>query len=81
MTNNGVICYTWRVIRLDKGLKVNAGKSKVMVGSGGKEVQANSVKSIGYKKWTHNQCSDVCGGLSLVVDGVSVVMIQPMNPI
>ena len=53
----------WRVILLDKGLKVDAGKSKVMVGNSGgmkivnsgkwvcgKVVQANSLKCTVCKK-------------------------------
>ena len=34
----------WRAILLDKGLKVNAGKSKVMVGSSGGNMIVNSGK-------------------------------------
>ena len=34
----------WRASLLDKGLKVNAGKSKVMVGSSGGKVIVNSGK-------------------------------------
>ena len=34
----------WRAILLDKGLKVNAGKSKVMVGSSGRKMIGNSGK-------------------------------------
>ena len=34
----------WRASLLDKGLKVNAGKSKVMVGSSGGKMIVNSVK-------------------------------------
>ena len=34
----------WRTSLLDKGLKVNAGKSKVMVGSSGGKMIVNSVK-------------------------------------
>ena len=75
----------WKAVLLVKGLKVNAGKSKVMVGSSGgmlivnagkwpcgvcvKGVQENSVKCTVCKKWIHKQCSGVCGDLSLVVDG------------
>ena len=61
---------------LDKGLKVNAGKSKVMVGSSGgkmivnsgkwpcvcgKGVQVNSVQCIVCTKWIHKRCSSVRG--------------------
>ena len=67
----------WRAILLGKGLKVNAGKSKVMVGSSGgkmivksgvcgKGVQANSVHCTVCKKWIHKRCS---GDLSRVADG------------
>ena len=62
----------WRVMFLtDKGLKVNAGKYKVMVGSNcgnrivnsgkwpcrvcGKGVQVNSVECTVCKKWIHKQ--------------------------
>ena len=70
----------WRASLLGKGLKVNAGKSKVMVGrSGGKivnsgkwpcgvcgkGVQANSVQCTVCKKWIHKRCS---GDLSRVAD-------------
>ena len=71
----------WRDILLDKGLKVNTGKSKVMVGSSGgkmiensgkwpcgKGVQANYVKYTVCKKWIHKPCSGLRGDLSLVVD-------------
>ena len=34
----------WRASLLDKGLKVNAGKSKVMVGSNGEKMIVNSGK-------------------------------------
>ena len=75
----------WRASLLDKGLKVNAGKSKVMVGSSGgkmivnsgkwpcgvcgKGVQTNSVQSTVCRKWTHKRCSGVRAGLSRVADG------------
>ena len=75
----------WRASLLGKGLKVNAGKSKVMVGSRGgkmivnsgkwpcgvcgKGVQANSVQCTVYKKWIHKRCSGVRGDLSRVADG------------
>ena len=75
----------WRASLLDKGLKVNAGKTKVMVGSSGgkmivnsgkwpcgvcgKEVQANSVQCTVCKKWIHKRCSGVRGDLSRVADG------------
>ena len=65
----------WRESIIDKELKVNAGKSKVMVGSSGrkmivnsgkwtcgvcgKEVQANTVPCTVCKKWIHKQCSGV----------------------
>ena len=75
----------WRTSLLDKGLKVNVGKYKVMVGSSGgkmivnsgkwpcgvygKGVQANSVQCTVCKKWIHKWCSGVCGDLSRVADG------------
>ena len=75
----------WRASLLGKGLKVNAGKSKVMVGSSGgkmiinsgkwpcgvcgKGVQANSVQCTVCKKWIHKRCSGVRGELSQVADG------------
>ena len=75
----------WLNGELDKGLKVNAGKSKVMgpssgekmiVNSGkwpcgicGKGVQANSVQCIVCKKLIHKRCSGVRGDLSRVADG------------
>ena len=52
-------------------MNVNAGKSKVMVGSSGgkmigkwacgKGVQANSFQSTVCKNWIHTRCSDVSG--------------------
>ena len=55
----------WKPNLLDKGLKVNAGKSKVMVGSSGgkmivnygkwKGVQANSVQCTVCIKWIHKR--------------------------
>ena len=36
----------WRASLLDKGFKVNAGKSKVMVGSNGGKMIVNSGKSV-----------------------------------
>ena len=75
----------WRASLLGKGLKVNAGKTKVMVGSSGGEmivnsgkwpcgvcgkgVQANSVQCTVCKKWIHKRCSGVRGDLSHVADG------------
>ena len=75
----------WRASLLGKGLKVNAGKSKVMVGSSGgkmivnsrkwpcgvcgKGVQANSVQCTVCKRWIHKRCSGVRGELSWVADG------------
>ena len=75
----------WRASLLDKGLKVNAGKSKVMVGSNsgnmivnsgkwpcgvcGKGVQANSVQCTVCTKWIHKRCSGVRGDLPRVADG------------
>ena len=81
----------WRSSLLDKGLKVNTGKSKVMVGSSGgkmivnpgkwpcgvcgKGVQENSVQCTVCKKWIHKRCSGVRGDL-LRVSGVGNVMGQ-----
>ena len=75
----------WRASLLGKGLKVNAGKSKVMIGSSGgkmivnsgkwpfgvcgKGVQANSVQCTVCKKWIHKRCSGVRGDLARVADG------------
>ena len=75
----------WRASLLGKGLKVNVGKSKVMVGSSGgkmivnsgkrpcgvcgKGVQANSVQCTVCKKWTYKRCSGVCGDLLQVAEG------------
>ena len=63
--------YEWRASLLDKGLKVNAGKSKVMVGNSGgkmivksgkwlygvfgKGVQTNSVQCTVCIKWIHKR--------------------------
>ena len=75
----------WRASLLGKGLKVNTGKSKVMVGSSGgkmiansakwpcgvcgKGVQTNSVPCTVCKKIIHKQCSGVRGDLLRVADG------------
>ena len=69
----------WRASILDKGLKVNAGESKVKVGSSGgkmivnsgkwpcgKGVQANSVQCTVCNKCIHKRCS---GDLWRVADG------------
>ena len=74
----------WRVSLLDKGLKLNVEKSKVMVGSSrgkmivnsgkwpcgvcGKGVNVNSVQCTVCIKWIHKQCNGVRGDLSLVTD-------------
>ena len=75
----------WRASLLGKGLKVNAGKSKVMVGSSGgkiivnsgkwpcgvcgKGVQANSVQCTVCEKLIHKRCSGVRGDLLWIADG------------
>ena len=75
----------WRVGLPGKGLKENAGKYKVMVGSSGgkmmvnsgkwpcgicgKGVQANSVQRTVCTKWIHKRCSGVRGNLLRVADG------------
>ena len=75
----------WRASLLGKGLKVNAGKFKVLVRSSGgkmivnsgkwpcgvcgKGVQANSVQCTVCTKWFHKRCSGVRGDLSRVADG------------
>ena len=72
----------WRASLLDKRLKVNAGKSKVMVGSSsgkiivnpgkwpcGKGVQANSIQCIICIKSIHKRCTGIRRELSLVADG------------
>ena len=69
----------WRASLLGKGLKVNAGKFKVIVGNNGskmivnsgkwlcgKGVQSNSAQCTVCKKWMHKRCS---GDLSHVADG------------
>ena len=46
-TNNGAACRRvaeWRVSIFDKGLKVNSGRSKLMVGSSGGKMIVNSGK-------------------------------------
>ena len=74
----------WRTSILDKGLNVNAGKFKVMVGSSGRKmivnsgkwhsgvcgkgVQANSVQCTVCKKWVHKWCIAVRGNWLLVAD-------------
>ena len=68
----------WRASLLGKGLKVTAGKSKVMVGTSGgkmivnsgkwtcgvcgKGVQANSVQCTVCTKWIHKWCVVTCCG-------------------
>ena len=74
----------WRASLLGNGLKVNAEKSKVMVGSSGgkmivnsgkwpcgvcgKGVHANSVQCTVCKKWILKRCSGVRGDLWRVAD-------------
>ena len=73
MEQLGIRVAQWRASFLDKGLKVNAGKSKVMVGSSGRKmivksrkcpcgvcgkgVQANSVQCTVCIKWIHKRFS------------------------
>ena len=72
----------WRASLLGKGLRVNTGNSKVMVGGSGgkmivnsgkwpcgKGVQANSVQCTVCKKLIHKRCSGLRGDLSRVADG------------
>ena len=75
----------WRASLLGKGLKVNAGKSKVMVGSsGGKMIvklwkmvlwvsvgkeYRQTVQCTVCKKWIHKWCNGVCGDMLRVADG------------
>ena len=75
----------WRASMIGRGLKVNAGKSKVMVGSSGGKMIVNSgsgpvvsveteyrqtLFSAQYvKKLIHKRCSGVRGDLSRVTDG------------
>ena len=71
----------WRASLLGKGLKVNAGKSKVIVGSSGgkmivnsgnwpcgRGVHANSVQCTVCKTWIRKWCSGVRSDLSRVAD-------------
>ena len=59
-----------RASLLDKGLKVNAEMSKVMVGSSDGKIIVNSGKwPTVCIKWIHKRCSGVLGDLSLVADG------------
>ena len=57
----------WRASLLDKGLKVNTGKSKVMIGSSGGKMIVSSVQCTVCKKWIHKWCSGVRGDLSWVM--------------
>ena len=72
----------WRASLLGKGLKVNVGKSKVMVGSSGWKMivnsgkwclwersTENSVQCTVCKKLIHKRCNGVCGDLSRLADG------------
>ena len=71
----------WRAGLLGKGLKVNAGKSKVMVGSSGGKMIVNfgkwpcgvcgkgvQVLCSVCKNWIHKRCSGVRGDLWRVTD-------------
>ena len=85
MEQLGIRVADWRASLLGKGLQVNAGKSKMMVGSSGgkmivnsgkwpcgvcgKGLQANSVQCTLCKQWIHKRCSGVRGDLSRVADG------------
>ena len=69
----------WRVCLASKGLKINAGKTKVMVsrvsggpmtssgawpcGVCGKGVAANSIQCTACRKWVHKRCSGLKGSL------------------
>jgi hypothetical protein len=74
----------WKSMIERKGLKVNMGKTKVMVNGEGSEkmvsridpcgvcdkrVKANSELGIGCKKWVHKRCSGVKGALKKVEEG------------
>ena len=74
----------WKSCLEVKGMKVNAAKSKVMVGGAGlgvlpqsgawpcgvcgKGVQNNSIQCRGCQKWVHRRCSGVKGSLSAASD-------------
>ena len=74
----------WRGCLRSKGLKVNTGKTKVMVSAVGagetrkagaypcgvcnKEVGSNSIQCTNCKNWVHRRCSDVKGSLAAAVE-------------
>ena len=74
----------WRGCLRSKGLKVNTGKTKVMVSAVGagetrkagdypcgvcnKGVGSNSIQCTNCKNWVHRRCSDVKGSLAAAVD-------------
>ena len=51
----------WRAIFLDKGLKVNAGKSKLMVGSSGGKMIVN------FGKWPYGVCNQLRFGCIILL--------------
>ena len=73
MEQHGICVAEWRAGLLDKGIKVHAGKSKIMVGSSGgnmnvnsgklscavcgKGVQVNYVQCTICMKWIHKWCT------------------------
>ena len=72
---------SWKGVIERKGMKVNMGKTKVLVsGEGGEKevskidpcgvcdgrVKANSVICLGCKKWVHKKCSGIKGALTKV---------------
>src|SRR5260221_13344322 len=80
----------WKVGMEAKGLKVNVGKTKIMVGGSGmgdveesgkwhcgvcgKGVGSNSLQCMRCLKWVYKKCSGISG--SMYVNGVQVKMIQ-----
>ena len=87
----------WRSSLVGKGLKVNAGKSKIMIGghsmgsvaeSGaypcgvcGKGVQANSILCTACDKWIHRKCSGVKGNLKAASPSYECRRCKEPNPV
>ena len=63
----------WRASLLGKGLKVNAGKSKVMVGSSGGKMIVNS------GKWPCGVCGGRSTGKLCSVHSISLAKIKSAN--
>ena len=86
----------WRRSLSAKGMKINTGKTKVMVsavGAGeepksgvfpcgvcGSGVGRNSIKCTKCKRWVHKRCSGIMGSLTRFVDGFTCRKCRGVTP-